>query len=124
MRKMMAAVAVLALLAACSKKQPEVAASLSPKVMIQIANNFTPPDQVTVYIVNQTGSRQVLGSVSPGQKKSFPYQPTNAVDKFSLVAQPTQRAPSMTSNLFTLVNAETVMWDLRSNTLQVTEPGN
>jgi hypothetical protein len=30
----------------------------------------------------------------------------------------------MTSNLFTLVNAETVMWDLRSNTLQVTEPGN
>ena len=122
MRKLMAAVAAMAILAGCSKKQPVTETSLSPKVMIQIANNYSPPDQVTVYIVNQTGSRQVLGSVSPGQKKSFPYQPTNAVDKFSLVAQPTQKSAVMTSNVFTLVNAETVIWDLRSNTLQITEP--
>jgi uncharacterized lipoprotein YajG len=121
MRKMMAAVAAAVLLAGCAKQQPVTEMSLSPKVMVQVTNNFSPPDQVTVFIVNQTGSRQVLGSVSPGQKKSFPYQPTSAVDKFSLVAQATQGG-KMTSQIFTLVNAESVVWDLRSNTLQIMEP--
>ena len=121
MRTFIAAFAAAAVLAACHKQQRIGEMSLSPKVVIQVNNNFTPPDQVTVFITSQTGTKVMLGTVSPGRKGTFNYQPTLASDRFSLLAQTTQ-GQTMTSQLFTLVDAESVMWDLRSNTMQITEP--
>ena len=120
MRKVLALLAVTSLLAACSKPQPETEASLSPKVSIVVNNNFTPPGQVTVYIMSQSGFRQTLGNVSPGQKITFSYQPTNATDKFTLVAQG-NGGRRMTSQAFTLINATSITWDMQSNMTQTFE---
>lgn len=121
MRNLIAAAMVAFSLAACAKKQPVGDLNLSPRVSITVQNNFTPVDQVQVFMTTQTGGQQVLGTVSPGRTVKFNYQPTNANDKFTLVAQMTNGRKLM-SQVFSLVNAESVSWDLRSNTMQIYEP--
>ena len=116
------AVALVALtFVGCAKKQPELEVSLSPKIIIEVTNNYNPPDQVQIFVEAQTGARQLLGVVSPGRKGTFNFQPTNATDKFTLVAQ-TPNGTRRPSQAFTLVNAQSMTWDLRSNTLQIFEP--
>jgi hypothetical protein len=114
-----AIVAVAAAVACTPKKQVEDV-QLSPTVIVEINNNYNPPDQVTVYMFAQSGGRQVLGSVSPRQKVRFTYRPTNASEKFTLVAQATS-GRKMTSQQFTLVNAVSLTWELLSNTMQFYE---
>lgn len=120
MRAWVATIIVAAALAGCATKQQIEDVQLSPTVQIEVANNYNPPDQVTVYIIAQSGGRQVLGSVSPGQRGRFKYRPTNASDKFALRAQATS-GQTMTSQQFTLVNATSLVWSLQSNTMQIYE---
>jgi hypothetical protein len=120
MRKVLAVLAAALTIAACPKQQPETDSSLSPKVTIVVNNNFTPPAQFTVYIVSQSGFRQTLGNVSPGQKMSFSYQPTNATDKFTLIGQG-NGGRKMSSQTFTLINATSVTWDMSTNMTQTFE---
>jgi hypothetical protein len=120
MRKTFAFAALAAAVIGCSKPQPAGDVSLSPQVQIVVNNNFQPPGQVTVYIVSNTGFRQTLGNVSPGQKITFKYAPTNATDKFTLVAQ-SNGGKKMTSQVFTLINATSVSWDMSTNLMQTFE---
>lgn len=121
MKRFVAATVIALAAAACHKQQQLGELNLSPKVSIVVVNNYTPADQMQVFMVNQNGGKQLLGTVSPGRTAKFSYTPTSAVDKFTLVAQTTS-GRSIPSQIFTLVNAESITWDLRSNTMQIFEP--
>ena len=120
MRSWISTIAAAAALTACASKQQVENVQLSPTVQLEVTNNFSPPDQVTVFVVTQSGGRQLLGSVGPGQRGRFTYRPTSASDKFMLRAQWTS-GRTMTSQPFTLVNATSVAWGLQQNTIQIYE---
>jgi hypothetical protein len=109
--------AVLAV-AACHKQQRKGDMIMSPTVSVEVTNNFTPPDQVTVFILTDSGQRQLLGTASPGRTLKFSYQPGNASSKFTLLAQ-RSGGGNITSQQFTCVDAVRIGWDLRSNLVQV-----
>lgn len=119
-RAWVAGLAAAALFAGCAKPQTTVDISMSPTVEIEVLNNYSPPVQVTVFIVGSYGGRQVLGTVSTGRTQKFSYQPTTASDKFTLIAQAASGA-LITSNAFSLVNLQTVSWDMESNLIKFYE---
>ena len=121
MLKWMSAVVVVGVLAGCAKPKPVGDLNLSATVTIQIDNNYMPPDQVQVYIANQNGGQYLLGSVSPGRSVKFTYAPTNATDKFALIAQGTGGA-KRSSQIFSLLNLTSLRWDLKTNTVVFYEP--
>ena len=119
-RGIITGLAIVAGLAACaSKKQPENV-SLSPQVTLEIVNNFSPPVQITAFILSSSGGRRTLGTVSPGRTQQFPYSPTNASDKFTFIAQATG-GRTASSQTFTLINVMTATWDLQSNLVRFQE---
>ena len=120
MRTWMLVLAAAALGACAHKPQPE-SVDLSPSVSLVVVNNINPPIQVTVYIVPATGGRQVLGTVSNGQRARFTYRPTNASDRFTFLAQVTS-SRRISSPTFTLINVETATWDMSTNLVQFYEP--
>ena len=120
MRPFVATLAAVAAFAGCSKPQPTGEPSLSPSVTLEVVNNFSPPVQVTVFIVGQYGGRQVLGTLSPGRKGSFTYRPTNATDKFSFLAQ-SSSGRAISTQLFSLINVESVSWDMDVNLIKFYE---
>lgn len=113
-------VGVLAVLvtAACHHTPRAGDVIMSPTVEIQVTNNLSPPDQVTVYIVDENRGRQMLGTVSPGRVAKFSFQPNSATNRFQLVAQPSN-GRSVLSSPFTLTDARIIAWDMRSSLIQV-----
>jgi hypothetical protein len=122
MTKWMLAAAIAAA-AACSPKQHPKDVEMSPAVQLEIVNDLNPPDLVTITIRSQSGARQMLGSVSPGQTARFKFHPTNASETFTLVFQRLSGGATDTrvSTPFTLANAVGARWTLDSNTMQIFE---
>jgi len=90
-------------------------------VAVQIENNIVPATVVTAEAVEaRTSERDILGSVSPTESDVFLYDaPTMVSGDYYLIATATD-GTEYRSNPFTLVDAESVAWDLATNTVSVT----
>lgn len=89
-------------------------------VAVQIENNIAPATAVTAEAVEaRTSERDILGSVSPMETNVFLYDvQTLETRDYYLFATATD-GTEYRSNPFTLVDAESVAWDLATNTVSV-----
>jgi hypothetical protein len=85
-----------------------------PGVSIQVENDNTPSSDLTVYLVNQSGNRQILGSVPPNRTVTLNYDGPLSGGQFRLLARP-NGGRDIVSNPFALGGVARVRWSLRSN---------
>lgn len=71
------------------------------QVSIQVTNDHTPPEQITLFVRGAGGSQQLLGNVNPGQTATFTYTPTVASGRYVLVGQ-TASGSAFVSDPFTI----------------------
>lgn len=110
----------LALSAACAGR---TGGAINPEdgVAVRVDNNVIPPTSLTVFMVTETGARQILGSVSPSAARSFRYSPAAlASSRFRLLARPTTGA-DLVSQPFTLVDTGAIEWSVRNNSIRFLE---
>lgn len=102
------------LLAACATAGNSSRAA-GGDVVVRVDNNLIPPAALTVYMVSETGTRRLIGNVSPQQNATLSFDPLAASGRYRLVARTTAGA-EIASTPFTLTTGDAaVNWDLRSN---------
>jgi hypothetical protein len=85
-----------------------------PGVEIQVENTNTPSSDLTVYMVSQSGNRQILGSVPPNRTVTLRYDGPLAGGQFRLLARP-NGGRDILSNPFALGGVTRIRWSLQSN---------
>jgi hypothetical protein len=86
---------------------------------VEVRNDLIPSSALTIYLVPETGSRRLLGNVSPAQTKTLSFQELS-VGQYRLMAR-TTGGNEIVSNPIVLVDAKTLRWSLSSNILAVVE---
>lgn len=87
-------------------------------VEIQVHNNLVNPTTVSIVIVTEDGSEQVLGQVAANRSVTFSFRPSFPSNQHQLVAQPTAGA-AIRSTPFTLVGVTALNWGLASNSVRM-----
>ncbi len=84
---------------------------------VAVNNDLTVPSSVTVWLVQENGSAQLLGTASPNDKATFPVRQSIIPGIYILRAR-TTGGQVYESNPFNLTSGmDTVSWDLQLNTL-------
>ncbi len=86
----------------------DVAAS-GDEVRIVVDNDTSPPSNITVYVVPESGSRRRLGAIPGSQRSTFRYTPTSRNLQFTLVAEVVGEDDRQ-SETFNLVNVAGIEW--------------
>lgn len=114
----------LLLAAACATGRAGDGAGRSEEgYLVEVRNDLIPPTYVTVRVVSGAeGSRTLLGSVSPGQTRSFEFSGYALSGGYRLVAELSDGS-DVVSRTFTLAtmppDTRLITWRLRSNSLDV-----
>lgn len=111
------------LLAACATGseaggREETAAA---EAVIRVENDLLPQQEVTVRLFRPDGAREILGSVGPGQTRSFRIRESSYAGSFALVAE-NSSGQELVSRPFSVYPNDTVDWELRLNQLTVGNP--
>lgn len=114
-----AALAGAALLAAGAAGCATGSGSGLPNIGVEVQNDLVPSSALTIYVVPETGSRRLLGSVSPSETKTLSFQELS-VGQYRLMAR-TTGGREIVSNPIVLADARTIRWSLSSNILMVVE---
>lgn len=118
--RLVLALTLVALTAACGGKMVRSEA-VGEGVAIRVNNNVLPPTSLTVFAVSETGSRQILGSVSPSSTKTFNYDPVSlSSSRFRLLAR-TTTGKELASQPFTLTGTAGLEWQVNSNSIRFFE---
>lgn len=118
--RMAVALVLVAVTTACAGKMARSDA-VREGVSIRVNNNVIPPTSLTVYAVSETGSRQILGSVSPSGAKTFSYDPVAlSSSRFRLLARTTTGA-ELVSQPFTLTGTTGLEWEVNTNSIRFFE---
>ncbi|MGH7572202.1 MAG: hypothetical protein ACREMK_10205 [Gemmatimonadota bacterium] len=88
------------------------------EVVIRVENDLLPRQEVTVRLFRPDGTREILGSVGPGQTRSFRIRETSYAGSFALVAE-NSSGQELVSRPFSIFPNDTVDWELRLNQLTV-----
>lgn len=107
----------LLLAVACAKPKPAVGDNPSAEVLVEVANDQSPPEPITVFIESEGGSRQLLGTVPATATRTFRYKPITHAGRFVLLAR-LEGSGTIGSQPFTLTGTAGVSWSLRNNVLQ------
>ncbi|HYW06277.1 MAG TPA: hypothetical protein VE913_04935 [Longimicrobium sp.] len=110
-------VAALPLLAGCASTTNRGPAPTRMEVRVEVRNDLAPRHSATVRITSTTGSRSLLGAVSPGQTTVLSYQQPGFVGRYTLVAQ-VDGGPDVRSNTVVLRDGLRLVWALQANTLR------
>lgn len=107
---------VLILLVGACAPNGDVAADVDPEAeaMVQVNNDLIPSTVVTVWAIPDVGSRQMLGTVSPGDSETLRFDAGTATREYRLRARTTAGA-EIVSTPFSLAAGEGVEWSLNSN---------
>ncbi|MGH7563126.1 MAG: hypothetical protein ACREK5_01715 [Gemmatimonadota bacterium] len=90
----------------------------APPVAIRVENDLLPRQEVTVRLFRPDGTREILGSVGPGQTRSFRIQESSYAGSFALVAE-NSSGQELVSRPFSIYPNDIVDWELRLNQLTV-----
>jgi len=108
-------VLVLILLAgACAPNGIDTDVDPEAEAAIQVNNDLTPSTVVTVWIIPDVGSRQMLGTVTPGDRETLRFDAGTATREYRLRARTTAGA-EIISTPFSLAAGRAVQWNLNSN---------
>lgn len=87
-------------------------------VSIHVENTLSPPASLTLWIVPELDTRQVLGTVAPGGEQAFSYT-VGVAGRYQLLAE-TSGGPNVVSRRFSIPgDTETVSWNLSTNTVHL-----
>lgn len=90
----------------------------SAPIALVINNNLIPPTSLTVHLVSSRGgSRQLLGSVSSGERRTLSYRGPTPIGEYRLVAQAPGRGV-VASQPFILADAAGLVWELAQNVIR------
>jgi hypothetical protein len=88
------------------------------KVQVRVQNNLVPSTGVTVWVVPETGAKQLLGNLNPSASGTFSFPATNTA-QFVLVAR-TTGGMEIRSRAFSIASgSDVVTWDMYSNSVSV-----
>jgi len=84
-------------------------------ISVLVDNSGAPASDITVYVLSSTGSRQLIGSVPPGQTATLRYRGSTLGGQFRLLARPTG-GREIISNTFSFGRpGSTIRWNVYSN---------
>ena len=93
---------------------PEYAAT------VVVRNDVEPPAALTIVLTQNGDDRATLGTVEAGRERTLRYTSGEIQGSYQLVARQTSGA-GVTSRTFTLFDGARVRWDVRENSLSVSQ---
>lgn len=88
--------------------------------VITVLNDVDPPETRTIQIRQDGDDKATLGTVPAGAEREMTYESRNLQGAYQLVAQQTSGA-AVVSREFTLFLGARVRWDMRTNTVTVSQ---
>lgn len=88
---------------------------------VVVRNDIDPPVQVTVSLRRIGGDMETIGTVGANEERTLSYSSGDLQGAYQLIAQQSSGA-AVTSREFTLFADARVQWQIRSNSLAVTQP--
>ncbi len=85
-------------------------------VLVQVENNVALATGFTIYAFSEAGTRRLLGSLNPGRSGTMRLTSSNLTGRWRFTAVRQLGSP-ITSPLIPVDGGDTVVWDLRANTL-------
>ena len=85
-------------------------------VLIEVENNVPLATAFTVYAFSETGTRRLLGSLSPGRPATLRLTSADITGRWRFTAV-RQLGSAITSPLIAVNGGDTVLWNLRANTV-------
>lgn len=86
---------------------------------IEVRNNLIPPTSLSVYLVPDIGSRQLIGVVQPGATRTLRFDPVGGSGQYRFRAETTE-GREILSNPLSFSTGVTVTWDVNANLATVT----
>lgn len=83
-------------------------------VAIVVENTGTLSNDLTVYVVSASGTRQLLGSVAPNRNATLQYRGPMIGGQYRLLGRP-NGGRDILSNPFNFGGASTIRWNIQSN---------
>ena len=87
---------------------------VATRIGVAVENDLQPPTSITVWALDDIGTRRLLGNVSPLETRSFSLNPTAGAIR--LLAR-TTGGREIVSERLTALGGETLRWDLSANVL-------
>ncbi len=88
--------------------------------VITVRNDLDPPDAMTIQIRRTGGDETTLGTVPAGGERALTYKSRDLQGAYQLVARQTSGA-AVVSREFTLFVGARVRWEMRTNSVAVSE---
>jgi hypothetical protein len=120
--------ATLAASSACATKpagdladtQPPATNAAVASDLLQVEVNHNRPDggTTTIYIEPAAGVRQTLGTIAPGERKTFPYR-VEAKNRTVTLSAINASGQTLRSNQITVPQGAGITWDLQVNSLRL-----
>lgn len=101
-----------ALLGACATGGTGAAGGGS--VALEVENNLIPPTSLSVYLLPDAGSRQLIGVVQPGATRVLRFDPIGASGQYRFRAETTE-GREIISNPLTISSGTTISWNVNAN---------
>ncbi|HEX2202366.1 MAG TPA: hypothetical protein VHG91_03670 [Longimicrobium sp.] len=109
--RMLPAVLLVLLMAACAGGRRGTGGETATVV---VENNLVVPTSLSVFIVAETGTRTLIGTVPPGNAATLTFRSPAILGSYRLLAR-TAAGNDIVSNSFALSGGERIDWNLRSN---------
>lgn len=88
---------------------------------VVVRNDIDPPTSLTIEIRRSDGDTETLGTVDAGQERTLRFSSSDLQGTYQLIGRQSSGA-AVTSREFTLFANARVDWQVRSNTVNVTQP--
>jgi hypothetical protein len=90
------------------------------RATVMVRNDISSPTSLTIVIQRAGSDRETLGTLAPGEEKTFTYSSRSLQGNYQLVARQSSGA-AVTSREFTLFTDARVHWQVGPNSLSVVE---
>jgi len=115
LRSLLALALVLTAGACASTSGGTAGAESGTGITIQVDNTVAPSSDLTVYLISPSGSRQLLGSVSPNRVVNLRFNGSPVSGNYRLLARPNGGNERISNSFFFGGPGSTVRWNIQSN---------
>ena len=90
----------------------------SNRIGVRVQNDLVVPSVLTIFIVDDLGTRRLIGNVPANVSSTLSYDPSLPSGRYHLVARTTSGA-EITSQTITATAGETIVWRMSNNLVNV-----
>ncbi len=121
LRLALAPVLALVLIAGCASAGGMSGAMDDESLTVRVDNGLIPAASVNVWLISESGFRDMLGRVSPNSVRSLDARSASSLGEYRLIAERTGGREVVSRPFYLTRAAHTVRWDLSTNTVTVVE---